>query len=684
MNEPMTSRADDPTLSAAERARRALSLVPELEAEQGLVALAAEAARWVPGLDDATTRGWVALLVCLFVAERGGSTRLGLDAGPGSWRAEAERLALPGPWVGDLERVVGALRGEAAHPLHALVGAAPRPFVLLAGGRWLGTRALVGAEESLEAGLAARLASGAARDPESESELGLESDLVSRGAEVVPLPGAAAARAGLAPFTRPSAAAVEAALALLDAHPTPTSGGARPLVGAQRAAVARALASPLTIVTGGPGTGKTTVAVSIVRALVAAGLAPGRIGLAAPTGKAQDRLRRALDAALATLDATPADRALRATRPRAQTLHRLLERGGGDATALRGRLPLDALIVDEGSMIDVALMDALVSALPPSARLVVLGDRDQLPSVDAGAVLRDWVERADVAPVVVELTESHRMSLADAGGAEIYGVAQRVRVGDVRVVDALTVRDDARALTRRGVEWVSASPLRPLLEAWVAAELPRAALADAEATFGVHEGRVTDADAPRARRLLALHDRARILTVTRAGLGLDRVNAGVRAIVAAETRGLALKSAQGLRMGEPVIVERNAYALGLYNGDVGVVALARGDGARGSARPEVVLLTPGEGDAIRALPLAAVRSALAPAYALTVHKAQGSEYERVMVILPDRISPLLTREVIYTALTRARRGVVLVGARDKLTRAIERRLERTTAARSAR
>jgi exodeoxyribonuclease V alpha subunit len=437
----------------------------------------------------------------------------------------------------------------------------------------------------------------------------------------------------------------------------------------QRIAAATAVLRRLCVVSGGPGTGKTTTVVRIL-ALLRAQRPEARIALAAPTGKAAARLQDAIRLTAASL-------AIADLPAEASTVHRLLgsRPDGTFRHDARTPLPFDVVVVDEASMVDLALMAKLVDALPPSARLVLLGDRDQLASVEAGAVLGDVcgdapgfseafgrrVAAVTGAPVpagagaatsplrdvVVLLRESHRFSAESAIGR----VAAAINRGDGA---------DALALLQRGADDVGwrtlASPaeLDAALDETVVAEL------DAVCTLVAHGG------SPAA--VLEALGRFRILCAHRTGpAGVDATNRLVEQHLAATGR---LTPRATWYPGRPVMITRNDYAQSLWNGDVGVTLPDRG----GTLRVWF------EGDRT-------VSPARLPAHetvwAMTVHKSQGSEFDRVVLVLPPRASRVTTRELLYTGLTRARRHVAVWGTDAVFTTAVATRLERASGLRDA-
>jgi exodeoxyribonuclease V alpha subunit len=373
----------------------------------------------------------------------------------------------------------------------------------------------------------------------------------------------------------------------------------------QRDAVALALASGVSVVTGGPGTGKTT----IVRVLLAAGAARGEAWLCcAPTGRAARRLA----------ETTGRD---------AKTIHRLLEFSMQDMGFTRGPekpLEADGVLVDEASMVDLKLFDALLDALPPRCRLVLVGDADQLPSVGAGDVLRDVI-RSGAVPVA-RLTEVYRQA-ADSG---IVRNANRVNAGEVPVSgekDAPPNRD-CFVLAKE-----DATDARELILHVVRERLPR---------LGFDPRRDVQ-----------------VLTPMHGGpLGTVALNAALGA--ALNPDGAPMRwGERTFRVGDRVIQTRNDYDNDVFNGDVGrVVSVEHGLTVDFDGR-EVTL----QGDAL---------DALDPAWAISIHKSQGSEYPAVVVAVHTSHFVMLRRNLLYTALTRAKRFACVVGSPRALRTAVGR------------
>jgi exodeoxyribonuclease V alpha subunit len=412
----------------------------------------------------------------------------------------------------------------------------------------------------------------------------------------------------------------------------------------QRAAVRSAAMSRLTVLTGGPGTGKTTTVARLVAALQdVAG--PGlRVALAAPTGKAAARLQESVNDQLRTLDHDE-DRE-RTGELRSSTVHRLLGTRPGSGTRFRHdarhRLPHDVVVVDECSMMSLPLMARLLEAVRPQARVVLVGDPNQLASVEAGAVLGDLV--AALPRGVVELTREHRF------GTELGALARAVRDGDAdRVVDLLRAGGDA-------VEWVE-----------TAGDLPTAAEIatveeDVRTTGGVLVGAAREGDADTALGALGAH---RLLLAHRRGpAGVAHWSAVAEDWVAQEVGG---RSAAPFPPGRPLLVTSNDRSTGLYNGDTGVV-VSTADGVA------VAFGAPGAHRLVATHRLPPTQSV----HAMTVHRGQGSQFTRVSVILPPAASPLLTRELLYTAITRAQERIRVVGSQDAVRTAVLRPVQRAS------
>lgn len=447
--------------------------------------------------------------------------------------------------------------------------------------------------------------------------------------------------------------------------------------GNQRLAALVCLLRPLVIITGGPGTGKTTTVALILTLLAEQYQARGerlRVALAAPTGKAAMRLQESI-ARIKAAQNLP-DGVADVIPDQVVTVHRLLGPKVGSSDFQhdeKSLLPVELVVVDEVSMVDLPLMAKLLRALPSGARLILLGDRHQLSSVEPGSVLGDLCRpeavpcfsrdmaaelgkfgvavkseavagsEVGLADSLVELSRSHRFG----GSSGIARLGAAVRRGDADGAwDVLAEQASADVVWR---EVATAAHLDELLAGLVAQGVfAGLAAADPGAALACGEG---------FQVLCALR---------RGGFGADSVNAALERMLA----GRNARVAAGRNYpGRPVMVLRNDYDLRLYNGDIGLVmADAEGDGG-------LKVFFPGLSGDFRKVSPARLPTHQA-AYAMTVHKSQGSEFDRVVLILPDRPSPVLSRELLFTAITRAKNQVEIWGNRQVLELAIDSVSER--------
>lgn len=440
----------------------------------------------------------------------------------------------------------------------------------------------------------------------------------------------------------------------------------------QKIAAAVAATRRIAVISGGPGTGKTTTVAKLLAALVQ--LAEGRrlrIQLAAPTGKAAARLTESLGSAGKQLVLTPEQRALFPTE--ASTLHRLL---GAQPNSQRmryhsgNRLHLDVLVVDEASMVDLPMMARLIAALPAQARVIFLGDRDQLASVEAGAVLGDICRFAEQGYSVARAEQLSRLTgcLLQGESAQAEAVvrdslcllrksyrfdansgigqlASAVNTGNGKLALAAL---DGRFSDVSGYPLAETQDYQALLDACVTGyrDYLRQVVAGADAVA-----------------VLAAFGRFQVLCALREGpfgiAGLnERIETGLqRAGLIQRKSGAAGRWYSG----RPVMIGRNDSALGLFNGDIGI-----------ALRDET-----GELRVHFQLPDGSIKSvqpsrlpAHETAYAMTVHKSQGSEFDHTVLVLPNHFLPVLTRELVYTAITRARRQLSLYAIDAVLMRAI--------------
>ena len=431
----------------------------------------------------------------------------------------------------------------------------------------------------------------------------------------------------------------------------------------QRAAAEAACRGWTTVVTGGPGTGKTTTIARLLGVLLES--EPDlRIALAAPTGRAAARLGEAVADATSLLSFPVGPAQERIAGLSAATLHRLLGWLPGRHTFRHDRankLPYDVVVVDEASMVSLTLMARLLEAIRPHARLVLVGDADQLASVDAGAILGDLVaglvpgEPGAGGAAAESPAQVRALSRSRRFGDRIGGLARAIRDNEpeeaVRLLGGpAEASDDPGASGPGVVELVTLERIEPLLieHAWRLREA--AASGDPQEAVGVL-------------------DRHRLLCAHREGpFGAGYWNRRIeRALADRQRRG----SLGSWYLGRPLIITENDYGLRLYNGDLAVV-LATED----QAGVEAVMAAGGSGE-LRRLPvgrLPEVRSA----HAMTVHRSQGSQVRDVTVLLPDDASRLLTRQLLYTAVTRATDHVRVVGSEDAVRAAIAADVQRAS------
>lgn len=444
----------------------------------------------------------------------------------------------------------------------------------------------------------------------------------------------------------------------------------------QRVAALVFLRRRLTVISGGPGTGKTyTVAKALVllqEQALATGRPLHRILLAAPTGKAAQRLGDAIRDTLAKLEVDPERLAI---PTQASTLHRAL--GYQSSTPTRFRrdarhpLPDDVVVVDEASMVDLALMTKLVLAVRTDARLLLLGDKDQLASVEAGAILADIYAGAGQGishALARQIGDFAGMRLPEASGRAEPGLSD----GMVHLTESHRFDDDGgiAALARAVNAGEPNAVLEVLARGGTVSLVPVADQRELERVLGpLVADRLGDLREGSAAERLARLDRFRVLAAHRRGpFGVSGLNAFVAAELGRRGR---LEPRGSFYDGRPVIVVANDYDTGLFNGDVGVLAASSELGPlRAWFRGE----TPGS---LRQLSPARLPQH-ETAFALSVHKSQGSEFGEVVFVLPERPSPVLTRELVYTAVTRARAKVTIVGSEAVLRHAVETRVERAS------
>ncbi|MEP6697132.1 MAG: exodeoxyribonuclease V subunit alpha [Pseudonocardiales bacterium] len=450
----------------------------------------------------------------------------------------------------------------------------------------------------------------------------------------------------------------------------------------QRLAAAACVTGAVTVVAGGPGTGKTSTVARLLAVLHELFDGPLRVALAAPTGKAAARLQEAIAAVSAGL--AEQDRAALGT-PTASTVHRLLGWRPDSHSRFKynrsNRLPFDVVLIDETSMVSLTLMSRLLEAIRPDARLVLVGDPDQLASVEAGAVLGDLVGRPPRPGVDARLTALTSLVPADLVPAaeveaELRNDVVRLRkphrfggaIAELAEAIRLNRPDEVLAVLRGGdaaIEFVDSGD--------VSARAP-AGLEGLRADV-VHAGLAMTLAARAGDSAAALGEleRHRLVCAHRRGpYGVARWSDQIEHWLAAVIDGYAAEG-EWYR-GRPLLVTANDYELKIYNGDTGVVV----DGGGGEpvaafgGRAEPLLLSPSRLSGIQTV------------HAMTVHRGQGSQFDRVSVLLPPEDSPLLTRELFYTAVTRAETFVRVIGTEEAVKLAVTRPVVRASGLRRSR
>ncbi len=420
----------------------------------------------------------------------------------------------------------------------------------------------------------------------------------------------------------------------------------------QRQAIELAATHPFTLITGGPGTGKTYTLARIVKALQYA--APTlRVALAAPTGKAAQRMQSVLSDEFSRAGVSGAQ------IQTAQTIHRLLGLGGRSTPRYHRSepLPFDLIVIDEGSMLDLALASLLFDAIALGTRVIILGDANQLAAVDAGAVLADLDAVPALAPYRVALQESNRFKTDEGIGLLAAGV--------------LNQQEDAvlKALTQSAQ-----------VQYFDLAKTPHSAvfhhLWQGFQPYFEYLLKLKDATHPlsvdQVKALFSAFDQFRVLCAQRAGdLGAHAINRSIGEALQ-QALGHSLIKRDGWYSGRPAMMTRNDYGLRISNGDIGV-CLVDETGREWVYFPD------------RKAPIAATRlppEQIETAFALTIHKSQGSEFGLVAMVLDDSAEDMLTRELIYTAITRAKAGVQVWSKQALLLGAIHKKSNRISGLRN--
>ncbi|MEE4113910.1 MAG: exodeoxyribonuclease V subunit alpha [Desulfobacteraceae bacterium] len=446
----------------------------------------------------------------------------------------------------------------------------------------------------------------------------------------------------------------------------------------QKIAAAITLLKRLCIISGAPGTGKTTTVAKILAVLIEGTPAtPLRIHLCAPTGKAAARLGASLSDAPQSMNCPPSVAAALA-KLEASTIHRLLRTqpgGRGFVFNAQNPLPTDVVVVDEASMVDLVLMDRLVQAVPQEARLIILGDKDQLASVEAGAVFGDLCRDAgkknyssamrdalfaltgtplpvgdDHEPAALPLADGTVVLHKNFRFDQMEGIGaltQAINQGDSSEIKQLFRKDPKAAV--RWEQWRSRSEFHKLLAAHV---------------LRGYESYLTSREPEEA---LSHFNRFMILgALVRGPFGVEQLNETATDLL--QKAGLIGRTRPWFK-GRPVMMTRNSYRIGLFNGDIGLT-WPNSDGRLSvwfqRENGELWAMSP------QRLPEHQT------AFAMTVHKSQGSEFDSALLILPDQDTPVVNRELIYTGCSRARHQLTLMAQADMIDLAVSRTVQRTS------
>jgi len=441
----------------------------------------------------------------------------------------------------------------------------------------------------------------------------------------------------------------------------------------QRVACEVAAKNRITLITGGPGTGKTTTVVKLLALLIATSQDTLKIHLAAPTGKAAARLTDSITNALAHMPAEVQSRIPTQT----QTLHRLLRSNSRDTRV--HQLATDVVVVDEASMVDLEMMARLLASVPPTARLILLGDKDQLASVEAGAVMSQLCTGELLRAQTVTLTHSHRFDATSGIGQWAQAVNANNQNNVAAVQELWNAAPDwlSTVQTNTFEDGKSGSELTSPMHKVTRLQLPNAhdvklahalrhgwrhwlsLLNEYRADISEQTSAYTDSQ---ANDLLKTFSEFSVLCAVREGpFGVIQLNAHIE-------KALGFTSAAWY-VGRPVMVTRNDYALELMNGDVGICLPGPNSVLRvafPSLSGSVRWIVPSRLDSVETV------------FAMTVHKSQGSEFKHVLLVVPVQDSTVLTRELVYTGLTRAREDLTIWAPRKEvLLQACSRRVLRS-------
>jgi exodeoxyribonuclease V alpha subunit len=457
----------------------------------------------------------------------------------------------------------------------------------------------------------------------------------------------------------------------------------------QKVAAVSAAFNNFCVITGGPGTGKTfTITRILALILELSRQAPLSIHLATPTGKAAARLKESINASKKDLDCS--DAVKDAISGDVATIHRLLKTiPGSPYFRHNSEKPLNAdiVLIDEASMVDLALMSKLVQAVPPAARLILVGDRDQLASVEAGSVLGDICDRT----TIHGFSEDFSSAFAEYTGENISEFSPRTPVEKGLQDGIVILQKSYRFPQNSGIGGLSmavkdgdtSAALRFLNNGddttieWFEPE-------SSQDLYRMLTRKIVQGYSPYLKMqdplaaLQALNRFKMLCTVNAGPFGVNAINRLAEQVLT-QNRLIhpSPKDENPWYRGRPILISGNDYNLGLFNGDIGI--LMSPPEADDSQLEAFFQGTSSEVRGFSPFRLSAHETV----YAMTVHKSQGSEFDEVLLILPDKDSPLLTRELIYTGLTRARKKVVICGRKSILTQALKRRIVRTSGLRDA-
>ncbi|MBW1734444.1 MAG: exodeoxyribonuclease V subunit alpha [Deltaproteobacteria bacterium] len=442
-------------------------------------------------------------------------------------------------------------------------------------------------------------------------------------------------------------------------------------------AIRLALNTRFSMVSGGPGTGKTSLMVNMIRCLVRAGVRADKILLGAPTGRAAQRMTEAIQQSIGTiLEPSPEDTELLGLK--GSTLHKMLGYQSRQHDFYHGEanpLPASAIILDEVSMVDLIMMEKFLRAVDPSeTRLIFLGDKDQLPSVEAGAVFAEMIPAGtrgrSFRGRLTVLKNVYRSGAGLLSLAKQVNKGLRPRFSPVSFDEALGLNQDMWAFVRNHGREVWREDLRLWVEAHYMGrgDRDRRSFRDliGDALAMDHSALISSSPGREIlEKIFRRVNRARVLSLIRKGIyGSEGINREVARHLCPDSRAW---TRDGFFSGAVVMITRNDYSKELFNGDVGVV-IREGTGAHRAFFPRYGTYITFSMDLLPPWELA---------FAMTVHKAQGSEFDDVLLVLPeDETHRLLTREIVYTGITRAKRRLIIYGREGVMETALGRKIER--------